>query len=370
VAVAVSTDGGAHWSPPTMVSFVSSNNTFNDKEWLAVAPDGTVYLTWTRFFADAAHGYRESPIVVSKSVDGGNTWSDWVKVSDAAHPFDQGSNPIVGPDGTLYVAYEGSAGPGFSQDALIVARSTNGGATFTNSEVTRVFDDLDCYPIQLPGGQGRQTLSYEQFRINSFPTIALDATIGTTGRLAIVWADNRMHPGCGHGGSSFNPALGPTQNQVFMVTSTDGVAWSGPQPMTASDPFDKVYPSVAAGNGKIVVGYYTRRYSPVPSLADLKCARQVLNSATGAAQPFPGPSSLQPVCLDYAARTSVNGFAAETRLSAQSSNPYVLFAGSFIGDYTGMGMDSAGNAHAVWADFRGNPPITTPNQDVIVRGGL
>lgn len=367
VAVAVSTDGGAHWSAPRMVSFTSSNNTFNDKEWLAVAPDGTVYLTWTRFSFNPSKGYRESPIVVSKSTDGGNTWSDWVNVSDPAHPFDQGSNPAVGPDGTLYVAYEGSAGPGFSQDALIVARSTDGGATFTNTEVTRVFDDLDCYPIQLPGGQGRQTLSYEQFRINSFPNIALDRSVGTTGKLAITWADNRNDPSCGHGGTHYTGT--GTTNQVFLVTSTDGTNWSAPQQIT-SDPFDKVYPSIAASGGKVLIGYYTRSYSPVPTLADLNCARMARDSSTGQAVPFPAPSTLQPVCLDYASRTSVNGYAAETRLTAQSSNPYTLFAGAFIGDYTGMAIAPSGGI-AVWSDFRGNPALShPPNQDTVVHYGF
>ncbi len=371
VAVAVSTDGGAHWSPPRMVSFAASNNVFQDKEWMAVAPDGTVYLTWTRFFADAKHGYRSSNIVMSKSTDGGNTWSDWVAVSDAAHPYNQGSNPAVGPDGTLYVAYEGATpGSGYSQDALVVARSTDGGATFTNTEVARVYDDLDCYPIQLPGGQGRQTLSYEQFRINSFPNIALDRTVGGTGKIAIVWADNRNHPSCGHGGASFNPTLGPTTNQVFLVTSTDGgFTWSAPQQVTP-DAADKVYPSIAADSGRIVIGYYTRAYSPTPTAADLTCGRMLLDSTTGKAVPFPGPTSLQPVCLDYAARVSDDAFASETRLTAESSNPYLLFAGSFIGDYTGMALDSTGKAIAVWTDDRGNPGITTPNQDVVVHYGF
>jgi len=365
VAVAVSTDGGAHWSAPRMVSFTSSNNIFNDKEWLAVAPDGTVYLTWTRFFFDPVHGYRESPIVVSKSVDGGNTWSDWVKVSDSAHPFDQGSNPAVGPDGTLYVAYEGATpSSGYSQDAVVVARSTDGGATFSNTEVVRVYDDFTCYPFQI-GAQGRQTLSFEQFRINSFPNIALDRTVGTTGKLAIVFADDRNNASCLNG-TAF---VGPTQNQVFMVTSSDGVHWSGPTQIT-SDTFDKVYPSIAADNGRIVVGYYTRAYSPTPTPADRSCARQVLDTTTNTVVPYPGPNSLQPVCMDYAARRSDDGFASELRLTAQSSNPWTLFAGAFIGDYTGMALDNTVKGIAVWTDFRGNPPTTTPNQDVLVRPGI
>ena len=63
---------------------------------------------------------------------------------------------------------------------------------------------------------------------------------------------------------------------------------------------------------------------------------------------------------------------AETRLSSESANPWVLFTGSFIGDYTGVELDSHNRGEAVWNDFRGNPgkgsgQITPANQDAIVR---
>jgi len=73
-----------------------------------------------------------------------------------------------------------------------------------------------------------------------------------------------------------------------------------------------------------------------------------------------------PVCLDYAFSSSTDGYASETRISSQSSNPYMQFAGSFIGDYTGVAVDSAGAVHAAWTDSRGNPRTTTPNQDTVV----
>jgi len=38
---------------------------------------------------------------------------------------------------------------------------------------------------KLPGAQDRQTLTNEQFRINSFPSMAIDRS---TGGFAIVWA--------------------------------------------------------------------------------------------------------------------------------------------------------------------------------------
>src|SRR5207245_10187993 len=102
-----------------------------------------------------------------------------------------------------------------------------------------------------------------------------------------------------------------------LVTRRERVKATVPQGIATSDTYDKIYPSVAAAAGKIVIGYYTRAYSPIPTSGDLKCARQLLDSVTHAAVPYPGPNSLQPVCLDYASRSSVNGFATETRLSAQ-----------------------------------------------------
>jgi hypothetical protein len=73
-----------------------------------------------------------------------------------------------------------------------------------------------------------------------------------------------------------------------------------------------------------------------------------------------------PVCLDFAFSSSTDGYASETRVSTQSSNPYIEFSGSFIGDYTGVAVDPTGRAFTVWTDFRGNPGTTTPNQDTVV----
>jgi len=75
------------------------------------------------------------------------------------------------------------------------------------------------------------------------------------------------------------------------------------------------------------------------------------------------------VCLDWAVRSSTDNFATETRVTRQSSNPYILFAGSFIGDYTGTALAANGKAITVWTDFRGNPGLTPANQDVVVGTG-
>jgi hypothetical protein len=128
-------------------------------------------------------------------------------VSDAAHPFDQGSQVQYGPDGNLYVAYEASSP---TTDALVVARSTNDGQTFETKELARVFDDLDCYPVFA----GSQTLSDMHFRLNSFPSLSVDPV---TGALALVWTDQQGSGSCGTGGTSFS---GTTSNQVKLIRGT------------------------------------------------------------------------------------------------------------------------------------------------------
>jgi hypothetical protein len=362
VAVASSRDGGITWTPPVMVHYESSNNFLNDKEWIVAGRGGTVYVTWTLFKSNKPFGYISSPIVESVSHDFGATWSDKIPVSDSAHPFDQGSSPAVAPDGTLYVAYEGSASD-LASDQVILARSTDGGLTFTNVELGRVYDDIGCYPSNV--AQGRPRLSFEQFRLNSFPSLAIDPT---TGHLAIAWADDQNNPGCATGAPSFT---GVTNNQVKLITSTNGTAWTAPRIITSGA--DKVFPAVGANNGRTVVGYYTRDFSPVPTATDHSCGRGFLDTSDPAYPASPAVYiDLAPVCLDYAFSSSSDNFATETRVSTQSSNPYIEFTGSFIGDYTGVAVGANGVVYTVWTDFRGHPGpasatnSTTPNQDTVV----
>lgn len=364
VAVASSKDGGLTWGAPVLVHYEDATNFFNDKEWIAAGPNGAVYVTWTLFnLGPHGAGYISSNIVISVSHDFGATWSEPVNVSDAAHPFDQGSSPAVAPDGSLYVAYEGNQASDTSKDQIVVAHSTDGGKTFTNVEVGRAFDDFGCYPTNL--AQGRARLSFEQFRISSFPSLAIDPT---TGGVSVAWADDEGNPGCAAGAASFS---GLTDNQVKLVTSADGATWTAPRVITSGG--DKAFPAVGANAGRTVVGYYTRDFSPVPTATDRTCARGFLNNSDPG-YPASGVHYLagdnHPVCIDYAISSSTDGFAGETRVSTQSSNPYLMFSGSFIGDYTGVAVDHAGRAVTVWTDNRGNPGTTAPNQDTDVGSGF
>jgi BNR/Asp-box repeat protein len=355
IVVSVSRDGGKTWSDPNMVAFADAANFVLDKNWLTAGRNGRVVVTWTRFnTGPRGLSYLASPIVGAISFDYGKTWNrQGFPISDAAHPFDQGSQVQYGPDGALYVAYEGaSPKTGYSTDAMVLARSTDDGLTFETKELVRVFDDFDCYPIFA----GRQTLTDMHFRLNSYPSMSVDPV---TGEIAIVWTDNEGSGNCGTGGSSFS---GTTSNQVKLLRGTWATIGSAAVTKVTRTAEDKVFPSVAALNGKVAVTYYTRDYGITSGAA-------VCNLMTN-----PVPSGVTPVasarsvCMDYAAKSSSDAFGTQLRLSTESSNPFVQFAdGGFIGDYSQVAIGTDGAAYGAWTDFRGKPGVTPANQDVVVQ---
>ena len=356
IVVSSSTDGGVTWSAPNVVSYISAGNYSLDKEWIGAGPNGKVAVTWTRF-AQGPHGatYLASPIVGAVSSNYGHSWNrQGFPVSDAAHPFNQGSQVAYDAAGNLYVAYEGaSAATGYQTSSQFLARSKDDGLTFETKELARVYDDLDCYPLFA----GRQTLSDMHFRINSYPSMSVDPA---TGKIAIAWADNQEAGSCGSGGTTFT---GTTSNQVRLQTGTWATIGNAPVVAVTTTGPDKVFPAVATLGGKTVVTYYTRDYA-IGSTADV--CHVITNPNPAAIPPVPSAHS---VCMDYAARVQ-NGatWGGQVRVSTESSNPFIQFAdGSFIGDYSQVALGSDGRAHPAWTDFRGHPGLTSANQDVMTQ---
>ena len=262
ITVNASHDGGLTWGEPSLVILdgvdAAGNPTptdvFNDKEWIGVDQhSGAVYVSWTRF------GPSGSPIVVSKSVNGGSTWSAFRSVTPAftpggITPYDQGSFPVVGSHGAVYIAYEAAVCQTLAcdqptdHDAIVVAKSTNGGATFASREVSA---DYDFPPNE---DVGSPTLTGENFRINSFPSLAIDPK---TDRLYVTWADDRngSYDSTGHSIK--------TNGDVFVSTSGNGVQWQAPVRLGSAQ--DEVFPAVAVYNARVAVSYYTRTYDPTAS---------------------------------------------------------------------------------------------------------
>ena len=192
--VARSTDLGTTWQQAVEVS-ANSEDVFNDKEWLTVdrsvnkATQGNVYVTWT-LFTQVSPTRQRSQIVISRSTDGGKTFSSRQSISPDAQDGVQGSYPVVGPGGELYVLYDYSPGSvdnekeeagGESKgnsngiieeamqvgqkagDALYLVKSTDGGATFSR-------------PIKVASVSNPPNyLAHSDFRVFVLPALAVDS---------------------------------------------------------------------------------------------------------------------------------------------------------------------------------------------------
>jgi hypothetical protein len=114
--VVKSTDGGVSWSKPVAVSQLVNiipvaNTSFRNNSYpgAAVAPDGSVYVTWASLMSDGGglcptrtNNGCHATVLYSKSTDGGATWS----APAVAFPsVDSGTQTAIGypatnPDGT------------------------------------------------------------------------------------------------------------------------------------------------------------------------------------------------------------------------------------------------------------------------------
>ncbi|HSP54133.1 MAG TPA: sialidase family protein [Dehalococcoidia bacterium] len=341
---------------------------FNDKPWLAVdrtnGPHaGRVYVTWSRF-AYSHRKYKESPILMAYSDDNGQSWSVPLEVSGNSLTLcaaqvsgppgrcdeSQFSNAFVGPDGTLHVAFlnqqSRGAVDGFRNQYLVTTVNADTLMVSGPYKAADMIDGQNDYPV---GGAGDATLCNSNFRFNSAGNVAGDPTDPSGRTLYLVFSDDRN-------GSSFSsrpqvtqepadsfacPAASTTDNDIFLVKSTDGgVSWTNPADATAPpvrvnqdalrDGKDQWFPFVAvAPDGRVDVMFYDRRSDPLNRLAHVYLARSYDGGATW----------------------------TETRVSSSFSNLNWAFdGGQFMGDYSGMAEGPDGTAYPFWTDARGGTP--------------
>jgi hypothetical protein len=235
-----STDGGRTFSPAITVNDdaggVPSSHTFHD---LAVAPDGTVWVSWLDSRArDAARAARPNPaqpaaatgqghkhmgddenlppseVRVAKSTDGGRTFGPEIVVDTAPCPCCR-TTLAFGADGAVYVAWRKEYG-GDVRD-VVVAKLAAGASAF--SPLVRVHADAWVFPACPHTG----------------PSLAVDGR----GRVHVGWYTGRegrqglWYARSDDGGRSFGApaalAVGPDVPPSQVALSADGgevlVAW-------------------------------------------------------------------------------------------------------------------------------------------------
>ncbi len=172
IFVSKSTDDGTSF-PQTTVVDTSSGKIFNDKPYLGVDETtgpfaGRLYVSWSRF----TNSFQASDIMVAYSGDGGRSFSSPNLISNSLSS--QGSVPVVGPNGELYVVWDD-----LSNNQIVESKSTDGGVSFSSPVAVSSI-------VQLP--EPPNFLANSFFRVNSFPTAAAD---DTDGNVYVGWADYR-----------------------------------------------------------------------------------------------------------------------------------------------------------------------------------
>jgi len=339
----------------TPVGVVTSDNDPNvaDDKPLIVADShvsspkkNNVYATYTRF-ANTAFGVGgNSPIVFSQSVDGGATFSTPVEISGASSSFcvafsgesnpnacdqDQGSDPFVGADGTVYVTFGNGNTVGVGRNQILMV-SCPTSADCSNAASWqgpfKVQDITDTQPV-CPS-IGRQCLPPNTYRLDDF--VEISGSVDNAGRLYVVFADFRN----GKANCQGATPVPPCDDDVFYTFSTDhGATWSAARQITPAGSAQWQPWSVVSPDGsKLYAAYYDRSYG--------NCESTGCNDITLAT--IRHPTSAAPSIRHSRVTTG-----SMPNLTA-ANNP--VEAG-FLGDYMWITLDAWGQPNIVWADTRG-----------------
>jgi hypothetical protein len=415
-------NGGASWNFPghPVAEMVNSDGTaLLDKEYMTIDSNtgstyrDRIYVTWTTFASDGT-----AYIFEAHSNDFGQSFSAPVLVSadSSLCPFtyglptthgkcneNQDSDPFVGPDGTLYVAYNNfntatsdtSKTTGDNAYQVMLAKSTDGGATFSAPVQVSPYNDLpDCVTYQSSDPfracvpeTGPSTNSV--FRAANYPVGAVNPkkptqVVVTFG--SYINQDSNSSNGCTPTG--FNPSTGQPlydgvktagacNNDILIsVSNNGGATFSGTGADPATEPSVNPDPNQAlsdqwfqwAGfskNGTFAVDYYDRQYgkmvSPPPS------------GPTQPGKPKPHPVGVPSDQFYGNSDITLSGSTdlktwGTSRVTSSSMPPPTQFAGQFYGDYIGMAVSD--QAFPIWSDTRdpelfncpGTPSATAPPQ--------
>lgn len=373
--------GQLTWSQPTFINQTTTPTILNDKEWIgadwhASSPyHDRVYVSWTRYIFSAQKGnYVQSPIFFAYSTDGGQTFSTPQNIAGNVL-YDQGSRPIVGYDGTVYVIFEGATRLS-TLDSTYIVKSMDGGASFSK-------------PVAISQLQDIIPIANTVFRVNSFPAGAA----APNGDLYVAWSTLMSDSG----------GLCPTRTNngchsvaVYSKSTNGGSAWSAPVAIfpaldastrtavgypadglaaPAARRVDTLWPGVAVSPSGVV---YMSAYA----------ADTVSPWQTCASGPVPPVGRIACDTLDgYIHNARLNyyvtniGSGGVQMVSTHPINTRNGFGGGFIGDYTDLSVSSDNVFHAFWTDTNNKQnvvwfygfefvPTSINQEDVVTASGI
>lgn len=366
-------------STQTTVTAGSSCTPFQDRvyvTWTEFAATGTAYI-YEAYSADYGEHFSTPHLVsINAPVLCPNTYG--VGVENGNCNENQFSQPFVGPDGTLYVVYDNYnnalAKANDDRNQILLSKSLDGGNTFIGPvKVADYYDLPDCATYQKGQDLGRACVPEKNatnnsvFRATNYPSGAVNPTNPAQ---VIVTFGSYINPhsneanGCVPAG--FSPATGQNlftgvktpgacNNDILESVSNDaGLTFTGtttdPRALTpvTQDPCQAVSDQfwqweTFTKTGKLAVSYFDRQYNQTPSSNTTTCQPTTV--------PYDEATGYSDVSL------SGSGDYAQFVTQRVTSSPMPFptqFGGTFYGDYSGLsGVD---NAYPLWMDTR-NPEL-------------
>jgi len=322
IATCKSTDGGRHWSAPTLMS--PEVEPTNDGEVIVADPTDArlVYNSWTQ-----SNVKNHSWIEFTRSTDGGQTWEP-ARTLFEPQPQNFADDPqvFVMPDSALVMLYQFYTAQANKPVLYSIGllRSSDHGKTWSGP--TQAFLTT---PVLRPDGSGAAATADpetgEPVNDHFSPIYAVDPR---SGNLYVVWEEGRFS------GFQYNDI-------AFSMSSDRGATWSAPIRINQT-PLNipagnrqSFFATVAvAANGTIGVTYYDFRFNtPAPGLPTDYWLVQC--------HPTPGAPATNPA-----------NWGNEVRLTDSSFNMEacaILGDGFFLGDYFGLAPAGGGGFVSVFS---------------------
>jgi hypothetical protein len=375
-------DGGASWNfpgRPAVETFTRSTVgvPLTDKPYIAIDTHAAspfrdrIYVTWTQFAADGT-----AYIYEVHSDDYGQTFSSPVVVSTTSSlcsntfglPTPQGtcnanqfSNPFVGPDGTLYVAYANTNTTNTGSNnhfQVLLTRSTDGGQTFSApAKVGDYYELPDCVTYQ---GQDafvacipeKGSAQNSIFRASNYPSGTVNPrnpsqVVVTFG--SYINSDSNESNGCAPAG--FNASTGGSlytgvktpgacSNKIVLSVSSDGGAT-----FTGGTVDPRMLPVVNTAPKQATTDQWFQwaAYTPMGTLAVSYYDRQYGSDETTGTMDVSASTSKDLVGFKVMRATSASMPLPTQFTDAQGNS-------QFFGDYAGLAAESG--VHPLWADTR------------------
>jgi hypothetical protein len=288
VLVSRSTDGGLTWSNPVVVATGS-----NDKNW-TVCDDTSTSPHYGNCYTEYDITSAGDSIRMRTSTNAGANWG--AALAPGGSHTGLGGQPVVLPNGDVVVPYESLA------SSIRSFRSTNGGASWNS---TVLVSNISHHTVA------------GSLRESPLPSAEADAA----GTVYVTWSDCRFRSGC-------------PSNDIVLSKSTSETTWAAPiqvpiDPVTSTvdhfTPGIAVDRSTSGATARIGVTYYF----------------------------YPSASCTASTCqLDAGFISSVNGgstWSAATQLAGPMTLSWLpnTSQGRMFGDYISTSIPPGGNAYPI-----------------------